>query len=271
MADVSRNHPCPCGSGKKYKACCLGRDEASRRGGPEPDSEGATTLRARMMDKLVDFGERSYRRVFQDGRDLFLRLDDFTDEDLVEKDLEIEPLDEDEEFEWMNRMMNGILFDLPAGPDGEVIAEAYLRKMSARLGADEKRWLREMVNAPLTPLELTEVQPGVGFRARDLWTGEERLISEGIGSEEVAVGDLLAGRVTREADRFLLEGGAYSFPAGAKPALEAEMAHYLKENAAAAVSDLAPAQVRLFSLVLHSLWNELMVEDEKALDPLPPG
>jgi preprotein translocase subunit SecA len=23
---VSRNAPCPCGSGKKYKRCCLGRD-----------------------------------------------------------------------------------------------------------------------------------------------------------------------------------------------------------------------------------------------------
>ena len=34
----------------------------------------------------------------------------------------------------------------------------------------------------LTPLELTEVQPGVGFRAKDLWTGEERFISERIGS-----------------------------------------------------------------------------------------
>lgn len=25
---VGRNDPCPCGSGKKYKKCCLGADEA---------------------------------------------------------------------------------------------------------------------------------------------------------------------------------------------------------------------------------------------------
>ncbi|MEF3168618.1 MAG: SEC-C domain-containing protein [Deltaproteobacteria bacterium] len=25
---VGRNDPCPCGSGKKYKKCCLARDEA---------------------------------------------------------------------------------------------------------------------------------------------------------------------------------------------------------------------------------------------------
>jgi hypothetical protein len=29
---VGRNEPCPCGSGKKYKKCCLAKDEAARRG-----------------------------------------------------------------------------------------------------------------------------------------------------------------------------------------------------------------------------------------------
>jgi hypothetical protein len=29
MANVGRNQPCPCGSGKKYKQCCLARDETA--------------------------------------------------------------------------------------------------------------------------------------------------------------------------------------------------------------------------------------------------
>jgi protein O-GlcNAc transferase len=29
MATVGRNQPCPCGSGKKYKQCCLASDEAA--------------------------------------------------------------------------------------------------------------------------------------------------------------------------------------------------------------------------------------------------
>jgi len=28
---TGRNDPCPCGSGKKYKKCCLARDEALER------------------------------------------------------------------------------------------------------------------------------------------------------------------------------------------------------------------------------------------------
>jgi len=33
MAKPGRNDPCPCGSGKKYKACCLTKDEAAERDG----------------------------------------------------------------------------------------------------------------------------------------------------------------------------------------------------------------------------------------------
>jgi tetratricopeptide (TPR) repeat protein len=29
MAKIGRNDPCPCGSGQKYKRCCLARDEAA--------------------------------------------------------------------------------------------------------------------------------------------------------------------------------------------------------------------------------------------------
>jgi hypothetical protein len=29
MAKIGRNDPCPCGSGQKYKRCCLTRDEAA--------------------------------------------------------------------------------------------------------------------------------------------------------------------------------------------------------------------------------------------------
>jgi hypothetical protein len=31
MSNVGRNDPCPCGSGKKYKQCCLIKDEGKAR------------------------------------------------------------------------------------------------------------------------------------------------------------------------------------------------------------------------------------------------
>ncbi len=35
MSKIGRNDPCPCGSGKKYKKCCMMKEEASD---PEPDT-----------------------------------------------------------------------------------------------------------------------------------------------------------------------------------------------------------------------------------------
>jgi hypothetical protein len=36
---VGRNDPCPCGSGSKYKRCCLAKHEAERRASPPGESE----------------------------------------------------------------------------------------------------------------------------------------------------------------------------------------------------------------------------------------
>ncbi|MFT4929149.1 MAG: hypothetical protein ACI8WB_005279, partial [Phenylobacterium sp.] len=30
MSKISRNDPCLCGSGKKYKKCCMAKDDAAR-------------------------------------------------------------------------------------------------------------------------------------------------------------------------------------------------------------------------------------------------
>lgn len=46
-ASVGRNDPCRCGSGKKYKKCCLGKDEAAHPRVQEPvgPSEGDNATR----------------------------------------------------------------------------------------------------------------------------------------------------------------------------------------------------------------------------------
>jgi tetratricopeptide (TPR) repeat protein len=49
MAKIRRNDPCPCGSGQKYKRCCLPRDEAAERAAAEraaalaAEAESSTT------------------------------------------------------------------------------------------------------------------------------------------------------------------------------------------------------------------------------------
>ncbi len=47
MAKIGRNNPCPCGSGKKYKQCCLAQDEAAARAAASPAQTKPSTPYAR--------------------------------------------------------------------------------------------------------------------------------------------------------------------------------------------------------------------------------
>ena len=56
MSAVGRNDPCPCGSGKKYKKCCLPRDTAvlRRTREEEPAEKPFITELRPDLDKAVD-------------------------------------------------------------------------------------------------------------------------------------------------------------------------------------------------------------------------
>ena len=49
MAKVGRNDPCPCGSGKKYKKCCLSKDEVAHR-----QASAAAALSDERYNQLVE-------------------------------------------------------------------------------------------------------------------------------------------------------------------------------------------------------------------------
>jgi len=54
MAKIGRNDPCPCGSGKKYKQCCLGKDEAAARAAsPPPASLSRRQAHAALLAELA--------------------------------------------------------------------------------------------------------------------------------------------------------------------------------------------------------------------------
>jgi tetratricopeptide (TPR) repeat protein len=51
MAKPGRNDPCPCGSGNKYKKCCLAKDEATEREGlAEAETRRANHAAARRLE-----------------------------------------------------------------------------------------------------------------------------------------------------------------------------------------------------------------------------
>jgi len=54
MAKIGRNDPCPCGSGKKYKQCCLAKDEAAARAARAAEPVAAPPPRPSLADFFQD-------------------------------------------------------------------------------------------------------------------------------------------------------------------------------------------------------------------------
>ncbi len=83
MAKIGRNAPCPCGSGKKYKKCCLAKDEEARR--------------SRLEDQ--ERRQLQAKRQPEEDEDLF---EDALDEEESEDELygdELDEMDEEEEMD----------------------------------------------------------------------------------------------------------------------------------------------------------------------------
>ena len=57
MAKTGRNDPCHCGSGKKYKRCCLEKDEAAASAALEAARQAARAQARAELDALADDGD----------------------------------------------------------------------------------------------------------------------------------------------------------------------------------------------------------------------
>ena len=58
MAKIGRNDPCPCGSGKKYKKCCMASDEAAARAARPAQPAAASARRPSLASYFQEHDER---------------------------------------------------------------------------------------------------------------------------------------------------------------------------------------------------------------------
>jgi tetratricopeptide (TPR) repeat protein len=86
MAKIGRNDPCPCGSGNKYKRCCLARHEADARlvaavarelAAAEAEIADELTTASNAVVDLIDAGELDAAE--QAAHDLLARFPDVHD------------------------------------------------------------------------------------------------------------------------------------------------------------------------------------------------
>lgn len=210
-----RNDPCPCGSGKKYKHCCLAQAEAIA---PE---ELAWRRVRRAIDPLSGellreaarrFGETGLQEAWEE-----FNLWEF----------EEEPFDADSPY--VQLFFSWFLHDwlpdpedteLPEAVHGQTVAQAYLARAGHRLDPIARSYVEACCATPFSFHEVIDCRPGHGLRLRDVLLGVEHDVIERAGSKTLRAGDLLFAKVVPIEGMYLIEGmGPVAVPPADKPGI----------------------------------------------------
>jgi hypothetical protein len=193
MDRVGRNDPCPCGSGKKYKKCCLeksftqiGKDESIKQG--------------LVQELLKFFRQRIYNERFKDVVALF--WDDFNPTEFLEGDsLEHAEINF---WEW-------VVHDWVDEVSGNSLVDLYLQNKKA-VPLEEQRILTMLKNSVLSLYEVQEVFPEKGLLLKDLIRGGQFDVREKAATRNLAKWDILATRLLQVDGLCIMSGAAYPYP-----------------------------------------------------------
>ncbi|MGH8115933.1 MAG: YecA family protein [Rhodanobacteraceae bacterium] len=199
-----RNDPCPCGSGKKYKRCCLAADEAQ-----------ANSPQERIWRRL--------RRQFDDGTYAAMMLR------FVESAYGVEAIDEawDEFTLWDDEPFDPGSPHMPVfmpwlfsqwSPDpaeetsvtdvrlhGVPPARALLERKGYTIDPVLREYLASCLDAPFSFYEVLTVERGRGLELRNVFTAGEHRVREQSATHYLEPGDLLFGQVAGARGVELLE------------------------------------------------------------------
>jgi hypothetical protein len=181
---IGRNDPCPCGSGKKYKRCCL-------------EQSAIYGLWAQKRDEFDELTRAMIRYVRDNHEDLALdawkefhlgkvtrRFSWTADEQMIFMPYFL--------FHWNPECVGR---RKKALPDGGVIARSFLRANRFQLSDLQRQILDQAMKQPVSFYEVVTSKPGETFRLTDVLTGSQSDVIEQMASQQARPGDLLYGSV----------------------------------------------------------------------------
>ena len=186
---VGRNDPCPCGSGKKYKKCCLPKTRSQRK-----VDEDESNLR----DKILKFAA-SERFSYDWKRALDMYRVGSEAVDLEEFPEEVEFID------WF-------IHDYRCTGSREPLVTIFAREKAASLNERQRRILTEWQNTLFGVYEVIGISRREGVQLRDIITGEEYFVYDVSASNAATLWDLLVARVISVDGRLGLSGAGRLLP-----------------------------------------------------------
>ena len=172
-ARAGRNDPCPCGSGKKYKKCCLRKDQE-----PSPNDR-ATAIHGmdrKLTAQLVD-----------------LVADEFSPQWIIDSENRLEAPSGIEGVDFLPWFSQWLLHDDEV--DGERVVDLFLAARGHSVTPREREWLEAQSRAWPDMWDVLEARKDEGLRVRSLETGEERFVHERAATASVTNRQVLLARL----------------------------------------------------------------------------
>ncbi len=215
---VSRNSPCPCGSGLKYKRCCLAAAERAKQGSRLDDEVG---------QRIQDWASREL------SDEIGVALEQFAGRERVMDDTDVQIF-----TAWFHndRELRG----------GETPAERYAAR--SELPADERTVASRIAAARLGIHRVLAVEPGVSLLLEDVVGGGRVEVRSENVSREAVRWDMLIGRVM-DGDPPTLWGPARLLEPADEPGLIVEFER-LAGDSVSSMRDHATHLFRVHSLEL---------------------
>ena len=198
---VGRNDPCPCGSGRKYKKCCMLSERANtdqlapRRINEASEEANDLLLKHARRTRGEGFVDDAWRAVLGEG---------------------IAPAQRDP-FAPLILPWAVYLWDeggASAERHGTVAAQFLQQPAARRLGDRARRFIEACRHEPLTFWHIEDVEPGAGMSMRDMATGRQCYVHERSATQTAVAWDIMFGQVVCVDDVHTLSmSGPYVLPA----------------------------------------------------------
>lgn len=243
MKKVGRNDPCPCGSGKKYKQCCLKAEEAKTARAANDRSEAVP----RAIQWLMLKHDQGVRQALDEG--FFGTLNDDEYERLQ--------VDHAEAFQGiLVNAMEWLLADgtlLIQGREHRV-ADLLLGRGGPLFSAEQRQWIELLTSTRLGLYEVVDVVPGESLLLRDILFPQQApvLVREKSGSRDAARLDLMAARILPVDGHHELSGAVYSIPRQRSFDLIDE----LRNELTSLTPDDATDVKEILSVIIPAYWLE---------------
>jgi len=182
---VGRNDPCPCGSGKKYKKCCMKKQEAA------PEEKSAQSPEEKRAFRLYEgFVLRKYKRELRAFLEEWIpRLEEISRDEAQDRD-------------WLPFVAE-MFFFLGRGRSRKPVVEEFLESKGRNLSEAEKAILASLREAYPGLYEILEVEEDKGYLLlRDLITETSFPVRDYSLAKQLAPGEKIWTMLFRAGDHW---------------------------------------------------------------------